>query len=666
MDTHVLYLLEKIAGRLPTNIFPPKSLGDKGIQSVLKDLEKRKKLTKQPLPGPDEVLDRAAGYLADRGFLKKESEEKQARCWNGFEPVPGKEPYSKGSCRPKTQTTKRVNEKVAYILQKLAGGLNAGNGFGRAGGIGGSGLQGAGKPMSAGESAAKYKSMGGGGGGGLKGGIGPQGLANSGATFSSTPLGGLITGGAKAIGKGVSALSGAAMPGSGIARSVGGAVGRGVRSAAGAVGRGVGAAAGAVGRGAMGAFNASPMGMGMRAGQSIGRGIGAAARGIGGAASAAGSAIGKGVSTAYNNSPMGMGARAGKAIGRGIAGAAKGFASGVMGKSGEEIPLAELTSALDKLASAKKKSKKKSPDEAPTLDEINEYFTSIKELLSKDGINIKKYQKPESVKDVPLTSTYREVINAAKDQDIGMVRRHLLAMLSRPAVWGKSNAMFYPKGKHGLVISPKKINKDVLDHEYGHAEDYRRLGGEKGFKKEYHPGFFEALTMPSREYYNRSILLPEARAWHYAGKPVDLSEKNQLRDRAFGSYVNFVDALSEMGLHKGAEATTTVYFASPNRQLIRIPKDAVVSTNPDIAYQMGRFYPETKETWSAQDVSGKWTGGTPQPTFRAGRLPMGRPTLYRAEVNQTDLAVISDMVKSVKKLRRSVTATAVKQKNEKE
>jgi len=121
-----------------------------------------------------------------------------------------------------------------------------------------------------------------------------------------------------------------------------------------------------------------------------------------------------------------------------------------------------------------------------------------------------------------------------------------------------------------------------------------------------------------------------------------------------------------MGLHKGAAANTTVYFASPNRQLMRIPKDAVVSTNPDIAYQMGRFYPETKETWSTKDVSGKWTGGTPQPTFRAGRLPMGRPTLYRAEVSPTDLAVISDMVKSVKKLRRSVNATAVKQRNEKE
>lgn len=27
--------------------------------------------------------------------------KKKSRCWKGYEPVPGKEPYSKGSCRPK-------------------------------------------------------------------------------------------------------------------------------------------------------------------------------------------------------------------------------------------------------------------------------------------------------------------------------------------------------------------------------------------------------------------------------------------------------------------------------------------------------------------------------------------------------------------------------------
>ena len=31
----------------------------------------------------------------------KKNKKKKGRCWTGYEPVPGKKPYSKGSCRPK-------------------------------------------------------------------------------------------------------------------------------------------------------------------------------------------------------------------------------------------------------------------------------------------------------------------------------------------------------------------------------------------------------------------------------------------------------------------------------------------------------------------------------------------------------------------------------------
>jgi hypothetical protein len=368
MDTHALYLLEKIAGiRGAMNILPPKSLGDKGIQSVLQDLAKRKKISKPQIPGPDEVLDRAAGYLADKGMLRKNSAEKLARCWEGFEPVPGKKAYSEGSCRPKTQTTKRVNEKVAYLKSKLA---NLMSGAVPKGGMA-SALQTAkGSLGVTGDVSPRSAMRGGMGGGGMGGG----GMRNPGAT--------------------------------GIARAVG----------------------------------------------------------MGGGAN--------GMAANKINQFKGMGGGGGggmrSAIGKGIRGAG-------MGKRSEEIPLEELTRALNKLSSLKKKSQ---------------------------------------------------------------------------------------------VI-------------------------------------------------------------------------------------------------KEAAGTVTVYYASPERQLVRIPKDAVVSLNEDLAYQMGRFYPETKETWSDKDVSGKWNGGTPQPTFRAGRMPTGRPTLYKAQVNETDLAVISNMVKSVKKLRRSVNAAAVKQNIEK-
>lgn len=45
-----------------------------------------------------------------RNWVKETS--KAARCWEGYEPVPGKKPYSKGSCRPKG-TKKKTTEKKA-------------------------------------------------------------------------------------------------------------------------------------------------------------------------------------------------------------------------------------------------------------------------------------------------------------------------------------------------------------------------------------------------------------------------------------------------------------------------------------------------------------------------------------------------------------------------
>lgn len=125
IDAYKAHKANKTAGfRGPLDIMPPKSLGPKGIQHVLKDLSKRKKLTKQPFPYPSEVLDRVAGRIADTGFLRKKSEDKTARCWEGFEPVPGKKAYTDGSCRPKTETTKRVNKQADEIsLEELTGGI---------------------------------------------------------------------------------------------------------------------------------------------------------------------------------------------------------------------------------------------------------------------------------------------------------------------------------------------------------------------------------------------------------------------------------------------------------------------------------------------------------------------------------------------------------------
>jgi len=125
-----------------------------------------------------------------------------------------------------------------------------------------------------------------------------------------------------------------------------------------------------------------------------------------------------------------------------------------------------------------------------------------------------------------------------------------------------------------------------------------------------------------------------------------------------------IDGLAKLSeLKKKATSQVTIYFASPSQQLTMIPRDATVSTDENLAFQMGRFYPKTKERWSESDVTGKWNGGTP-PTWKAGRIPTGTPRLYRATVSTADLANVSNMVKDIKKLKRGVMAEPVKNKNE--
>lgn len=55
--------------------------------------------------------------LAQNSALSKKSAyefgSKVARCWAGYEPVPGKAPYSNDSCRPKKQKSKKQTEKKA-------------------------------------------------------------------------------------------------------------------------------------------------------------------------------------------------------------------------------------------------------------------------------------------------------------------------------------------------------------------------------------------------------------------------------------------------------------------------------------------------------------------------------------------------------------------------
>jgi hypothetical protein len=43
----------------------------------------------------------------------KKAAKKGSRCWPGFEPVPGKAPFTKGSCKPEDESTGGAKKKSA-------------------------------------------------------------------------------------------------------------------------------------------------------------------------------------------------------------------------------------------------------------------------------------------------------------------------------------------------------------------------------------------------------------------------------------------------------------------------------------------------------------------------------------------------------------------------
>jgi len=192
----------------------------------------------------------------------------------------------------------------------------------------------------------------------------------------------------------------------------------------------------------------------------------------------------------------------------------------------------EKDKSLDKTARAK-------INKAPSIEDINKAFPYLSDMFDRNRRTASSFEKNPIVKDVPIASSYGEVADAAKSQGFGLLRRHLLALASRPTVWKGDNAFFFPEGNTGFVVSPKRINEAILRHELGHAEDYIRLGGKKNWEKEY--GLDP--EMPFDEAYRRAVLLPEARAWHYAGNPINLNPNANeiLKDRAFNTYVSGLD-----------------------------------------------------------------------------------------------------------------------------
>ena len=75
----------------------------KAKKDVIEDLEDPNYLAEAKEKVPPR---RTANMNKSKGLdklkkFKKKLEKKKGRCWEGYEPVPGKKPYSEGSCRKK-------------------------------------------------------------------------------------------------------------------------------------------------------------------------------------------------------------------------------------------------------------------------------------------------------------------------------------------------------------------------------------------------------------------------------------------------------------------------------------------------------------------------------------------------------------------------------------
>ena len=75
-------------------------------------LTKNRDMISRMLP---QLAGKSASSLAGTALLS--GEDKAARCWSGFEPVPGSKPYTQGSCRPKgsKKTQKQMKEKKSAL-----------------------------------------------------------------------------------------------------------------------------------------------------------------------------------------------------------------------------------------------------------------------------------------------------------------------------------------------------------------------------------------------------------------------------------------------------------------------------------------------------------------------------------------------------------------------
>ena len=81
-----------------------------------------------------------------------------------------------------------------------------------------------------------------------------------------------------------------------------------------------------------------------------------------------------------------------------------------------------------------------------------------------------------------------------------------------------------------------------------------------------------------------------------------------------------------------------VYHASPKNNIKKLYDNSYVTIFPHIAYYMGMYHMDTGKPWSNDDLK-KHYGFEKNIYFKKGRKPTGKPTLYKVEIEPSNIVI---------------------------
>lgn len=183
---------------------------------------------------------------------------------------------------------------------------------------------------------------------------------------------------------------------------------------------------------------------------------------------------------------------------------------------------------------------------------------------------------------------------------------------------------------HEVTITPEGIQDFIR------SQGFNRLGA-------------ESVDYQKQWLNERYRLQPDA-AGNLAGKVPTLAKKQLLSGEPIYGYQ------LEPGW-QDVKAAATYYHGSPDANIEKLRSNSYVTPDKNIAETMGRFYEDTGQTWSDDDLDQPYDFG-PEIHFKAGREPTGKPTIYTVNAEPDNLDMLDNPYEHKTKLELAVQKAA--------